>query len=129
MSIEYDVIGYSLVPVPTHLFKVVLGVNARNFAKEQVRDSSLRGAGAPLKSQVLSWPESRPPPAIFGAFVMPNKAMPDDQHAERFRVPLSFIELTTGIDFGVSNLRNPSRPCILAISPGIHRHFHALKQV
>ncbi|CDJ67964.1 hypothetical protein ENH_00045630 [Eimeria necatrix] len=101
MNIEFDVLGYNLTPVPTHFFKVFLGVNPRDLEENKQNDMPPNIGQAPVDSKKAAWPKGTPPPSVFGAFVVPNKAMYHRMRAERFRVPLSFIELVTGIDFGV----------------------------
>lgn len=122
MNIEFEVLGHSLAPVPTHFFKVVLGVNPRDLEENKRNDMPPSIGHVPVASKKAAWPQGTPPPSVFGAFVVPNKAMHHNLRAESFRVPLSFIELVTGIDFGVSHPRTRSQLCTV-VNPSDKRRL------
>ena len=103
-------IGYHLIQVPTHFFKVIVAVN--NKCK---RSNKTHKQGAYPKEEGLSFAEKAAhkrkeanpqsvcllPPILVGGFTIPNKGMDRDVTLDGTRVPLSLIEIATGLDFGV----------------------------
>ncbi|CBZ49837.1 putative DNA/RNA non-specific endonuclease domain-containing protein [Neospora caninum Liverpool] len=77
LHVEHEVIGAHLVPVPTHLFKIVLGAGPRRTSQGT----------------------SRLPEVVLGAFVVPNKKVDRVSDMRAFRVPLQFVEWISGLDF------------------------------
>lgn len=109
MQIEYEVLGHGFLPAATHFFKVLLAVSPKEAARKERLAVSPSGSHKQSQAKMDYWPYSTPPPAVLGAFVLPNKVIYEDVRISRFGVPLSFVELVSGIDLGVSQLKTPSK--------------------
>ncbi|KEP62446.1 UNVERIFIED_CONTAM: DNA/RNA non-specific endonuclease [Hammondia hammondi] len=99
LHMHYEVIGPRLVPVPTHLFKVILAVGPRRAKHGQRQGSGdAVGSRAPASAE-----EERVtldlPPVTMGAFVIPNEKIDTTQDLRAFRVPLEFVEWISGLEF------------------------------
>ncbi|PFH31810.1 hypothetical protein BESB_023020 [Besnoitia besnoiti] len=94
LHMEHEVVGSRLVAVPTHLFKVVLGVRPRRAGHGRL---AAKDADAETNSVPPAW---APPPVVLGAFVVPNKKIEArGSDLSSFRVPLQFVEWISGLDF------------------------------
>ncbi|XP_013380076.1 nuclease EXOG, mitochondrial [Lingula anatina] len=69
--VKYEVIGDSMVPVPTHLFKVILTENAETDQHSQ----------------------------FLGAFIVPNVPISSEHKLQKFQVPLEDLERVAGVTF------------------------------
>ncbi|KAK6588803.1 endonuclease G-like 1 [Cryptosporidium xiaoi] len=77
-KVTYDVIGNKCVSVPTHLFKIILGVRPKKEMKNGVDGL---------------------PPVVLGSFIMRNAPEENRHELEEYMVPLRSIEISTGLNF------------------------------
>lgn len=95
-------VGYNFIHVPTHFFKIILGIRP----KAQAAPHGINQTQARMQDQAQAKRDSGPlatlSPAAFGSFLVPNQPMGPVVSIDRLRVPLTFLESVSGMDFSVS---------------------------
>lgn len=99
---RHEVIGYRLLPVPSHFFKVIAAFHPVDKTEDSTTDEGGSSDGEAGEKRSPSRQRKRAlPPALMGVFLLPNEAIPPDTPLEAFRVPLAFVELVSGLNFSV----------------------------
>ena len=83
MTVTYPVIGETQIPVPTHLFKIVMQSEPTILGKKEA----------------------------VAIFVMPNRPIPDERPLTSYQVELEHVEKASGLDF--SAFRNKPDLCLI----------------
>lgn len=95
-------VGYNFIHVPTHFFKIILAIRPK--AQAALHGVSQTEARTQDQAQPTggSGPLAALSPAAFGSFLVPNQPMGPIVSIDRLRVPLTFLESVSGMDFSVS---------------------------
>lgn len=117
MEMAYPVIGESEVPVPTHLYKVLLAKRPKQRLQSDSEASTHH-----LKSSLY-----------LAAFILPNGHIPDETPLTAFQVPLEMLSFWAGVDF-FPELNNSSEQVLdLCRLPGqcqlMDAHQHRMMQL
>lgn len=107
---RHQVIGYRLLPVPSHFFKIIVAIHPRSQRKGDSQSNDTSSDGTEVKDRTES-PENAKkdtpatkdslPPALVGVFLLPNETISPSTSLDAFRVPLAFVELVSGLNFSV----------------------------
>ncbi|WOO83842.1 Mitochondrial nuclease [Vanrija pseudolonga] len=112
--VSYEVIGQPpAIGVPTHFAKVILA-SRPDFAYPQKPSSTDKGVTAPNSVKELA----------MGAFILPNKEIPDEADLRSFIAPVEVVERAAGLQLFNEEMKYKSRQlCAVTQCQVIVRRF------